>query len=296
MKHAFLITTYGHFDLLYHLLVALNHCDSLFYIHIDKKSARKAQSSKYIEEIKKFPNAVILSNNIKVNWGAFSHSQAIILLLKEAMKNTETEYFHTMSAQDFPIHNISKIFSFFEEARRQNFEYISHKPVPTPTWKGDQGRDRFQYYHLNDYLNPKSKIPWIMIRIGVHLQKLLHLKRTFPEGFEQLYGGHIWWSLSRDVITCLLRYIADNPCFINRFKHTFCSEEIIFQTIILNSPYAKNVVNNNLRYVEMQGASPKILKAEDYEKLIHSDRLFARKMAKESAPLVKMLQNESDIG
>ena len=291
MKHAFLITTYNHFDLLYHLVESLNHSDSLFYIHIDKKSDRIAQSSVDIEKIKKIPNVVFLSNNIKVNWGAFSHAQAIILLLKEAIKNPDIAYFHTLSAQDFPIINISGIMDFFEAAYKQRLDYISYKTVPTPTWKGNQGIDRFQYYHLNDQLNPKIKFQWLIIRMVVLLQKFLRIKRPFPKGFDQLYGGHIWWSLSRDAVTYLLKYISENPCFIDRFKHTHCSEEIIFQTIIMNSPYAGNVVNNNLRYVEMQGSSPKILKAEDYEKIINSDRLFARKMAKESDCLVKMLNN-----
>ncbi len=221
---------------------------------------------------------------------AFSHTRAIILLLKEAIKNPDIAYFHTLSAQDFPILDISEILTFFEKAPKNNLEYIGYRPVPIPAWKGNQGLDRFQFYHLNDYLNPKNKIHWLIIRTGVHLQKLLSIKRPYPKGFDQLYGGHVWWSLSRDSITYLLKYIDEHSDFINRFKHTHCSEELIFQTVIMNSPHAQNVVNNNLRYVEMQGASPKILKAEDYEKIINSDRLFARKIAKESTSLVEMLK------
>ena len=290
MKHAFLITTYCHFDLLRNLIESLNHSDSMFYIHIDKKYDSVAQASSDIEKIKKLPNVMILSHNIKVNWGAFSHSQAIILLLKEAIKNPEIEYFHTISAQDFPIFSISKILSFFEESKKQNLEYMSQRPIPAPTKKRHQVRDWFLYYHFNDHLNPKIKLQWQIIRMIVLVQEILHIKRHFPKGFEQLYRGHIWWSLSRNAILYLLEYINDNPSFVNRFKHTHCSEEIIFQTIIMHSPYAKNVVTNNLRYVEMQGSSPKILKSEDYDMLINSDKLFARKIAEESMPLVEMLK------
>ena len=292
MKHAFLITAYGHFDLLFNLVNTLQHPDVFFYIHIDKKTEKQAECSPYVKKLRLLTNVRILSNNIKVNWGAFSHTKAILLLLKEAVKNQDIDFFHTMSAQDFPIYDISTILEFFKTAKQNKSEYIFCKEVPTPTWGKNQGLDRFLYYHFNDLLNPKIKIQWIMLRLLVKIQQLLKIKRPFPKEFNQLYGGHIWWSLSRESILYILKYLDDNPAFLNRFKHTHCSEEIIFQTIIMNSPFKDKVMYNNLRYVEMQGSSPKILTENDYVKIMSSDKIFVRKIGAESKLLIEKITEQ----
>jgi len=68
---------------------------------------------------------------------------------------------------------------------------------------------------------------------------------------------------------------------LNRLKHSFCSEEIYFQTIIMNSPFSDKVINNNLRYIKWEyknGSMPAILDEEDYEEVEKSNQLFARKI------------------
>jgi len=67
-------------------------------------------------------------------------------------------------------------------------------------------------------------------------------------------------------------------------KYTFCPEELYFQTVIMNSKYAKNVSNNNLRYIDWNpsrvgkdSTSPAILDLNDLEKIKNSNMLFARK-------------------
>jgi hypothetical protein len=63
-------------------------------------------------------------------------------------------------------------------------------------------------------------------------------------------------------------------------KFTFCSEEIYFQTILLNSKYINNIINDNLRYIDWdsgRGGYPAFLDKTDYEKIKHSNKIFARK-------------------
>jgi hypothetical protein len=57
-------------------------------------------------------------------------------------------------------------------------------------------------------------------------------------------------------------------------------DEIFFQTIILNSSFARRAVNDNLRYIEWKdpdAGSPAILRKSDFQKLASSSKLFARK-------------------
>ncbi|MNG36128.1 hypothetical protein D3C84_1230620 [compost metagenome] len=48
----------------------------------------------------------------------------------------------------------------------------------------------------------------------------------------------------------------------------------------MNSAFAKKVTNNNLRHIDWiarNGNNPAILDATDYDKLVQTDALFARK-------------------
>lgn len=69
---------------------------------------------------------------------------------------------------------------------------------------------------------------------------------------------------------------------------TVCMDEIIFQTLICNSPFKKNIVNDNYRYIDWSDHSkgnnkgnPNLLLTKDYNKIINSNKFFARKFDNE---------------
>lgn len=63
--------------------------------------------------------------------------------------------------------------------------------------------------------------------------------------------------------------------------HTVIPEEFFFQTIILNSPYKLGVVTQNMQYFhenKRNGSAPAYLYETDYEKIIDSEKFFAREI------------------
>ena len=114
------------------------------------------------------------------------------------------------------------------------------------------------------------------------IQKRLGVKRAYPKTFpNEIYGGSTYWTLSRKAVDYVLSYMNDNPEYLKRFEWTFCAEEIFFQTIIMNSPLAKDVVNDPLRYIvweERNNSYPANLDETDFEEMKNSKNLFARKM------------------
>ncbi len=66
---------------------------------------------------------------------------------------------------------------------------------------------------------------------------------------------------------------------MKHFSYSLCPDELFLQTIILNSPFATNVINNNCRYTEwdQSSAHPRILTVADFDKISSADKLFARK-------------------
>jgi hypothetical protein len=112
------------------------------------------------------------------------------------------------------------------------------------------------------------------------LQKIIGFKRSISSIMPKIYGGSTYWSLSRACIEHVLDFTKQNKYVLNRFKYTLCPEEFYFQTIIINSGFAGNVINNNLRYIDWNyrnGNRPSVLDDSDYENILNSNAFFARK-------------------
>ena len=63
--------------------------------------------------------------------------------------------------------------------------------------------------------------------------------------------------------------------------HTVIPEEFFFQTIILNSPYKLGVITQNMQYFDQNkrnGSAWAYLYETDYEKIIDSEKFFAREI------------------
>jgi hypothetical protein len=292
MNHGFLITAYKNPDELAGLIKILDSEESFFFIHIDKKSALLKEP--IVLDLKQRANVHIVDNPLRVHWGGFSHLRAILYLTKIALENKEIKYFHALSGQCFPIRPVNEIFDFFE--KNNGKEFIDYFDLPATCWANNGGMDRMDYYHLHDILNTKSKRFEKRNLDYIKLQKFLNLKRSYSDQYPKLYGGSTWWSLSRRALEYVSDFIRNTPGFYERFKHTFCTEEIFFQTILLNSPFRENIVNDNLRYIDWNarnGNCPANLDETDFHLLLNSNKLFARKFEKNISEKLKKMIIES---
>ncbi len=272
MKHAFLITAYKN---IHHLKSIMEYFDDncTFYIHIDKKSI---VTEKELNSLKASTQNLFVSRKFKTNWGGVNHLNCILLLLKEALLNKENEYIHLISGHDFPIKSPSYFTTFLNENKgRQFMEYF---PLPNKIWENG-GMDRLQYYNMYDFIDGKGKYQ-AYINKFINIQKKIGFKRQLKFNGINLYGGSTWWTLSYDCCKYVIDYSEKNSFFLKLFDYTFCAEEIFFQTVIMNSTFRKDVLNNNLRYIDWEyrnGNIPAVLDKSDILKLTESEHLFARR-------------------
>lgn len=105
-------------------------------------------------------------------------------------------------------------------------------------------------------------------------------KRKFPS-YKTLYRGSKskWWSITGECAAHLVNIFEKNKKLRNFLKYTWCSDEFVVATIIMNSDFRVSTVNNNLRYIDWseQKASPKILRTADFDAINQSKMAFARK-------------------
>jgi len=266
MRLANIIITHKNPGQLERIIKRMEHPDSDFYIHLDKKIDMKG-----FEYLGQMDSVYFIKNRFVCNWGGYSTLEAMVGSLKEVLDN-ETEYgfYNLMSAQDYPIKTNEEIHEFFLSNAKKSF--IFYENDPTGKW-WSEAVYRFKRYHLTDF-NFMGKS---------FLEKMLNKilpERIFPIQGE-LYGGSkaSWWSLNTAVATYLTDVFSAQK-ELNKFLR-FCwgTDEFVIPTILMNSPLKDNIVNNNLRYIEFPDrlANPKILDLEDFDKMMDSNMLFARK-------------------
>lgn len=274
MKHAILITAYKDFKELKRLVDQFDENFNI-YIHIDKKSIVEQRD---FDMLKETTNVAFVSQEYTVNWGGVNHLKSYLLLSEEALKKAENQYFHLITGEDFPIKNNSSFKSLFKEEIKSKI-YMDCVKMPREDWSNG-GMDRLEHYNFYDVLNAKSKFGRIFIYGLYRLQLLFNFKRkiTFQE---KLYGGSTYWTIPRNALEYVIDFTQEKPEFLNRFKHTFCAEEIYFQTIIMNSKYAQNVVDEDLRFIDwgrVGEVRPAYLDENDFDTIVASNKLFARKI------------------
>ncbi|WP_336830741.1 MULTISPECIES: beta-1,6-N-acetylglucosaminyltransferase [Sphingobacterium] len=267
MKQAILITAYKDTSSVYELVKVFGE-DFNFYVHFDKKSQLDVTS------LKSITNLTII-NSYKVNWGGTNHFFAILDLCKAALENKDNVFFHLITAEDFPIKSLS---DFWQLDIGKN--YLDYTEFPYYGWDSSGGFDRINYYRFFDLFNAKKKNGARILNFLLNLQKKIGLKRK-SLNFDKLYGGSTYWSLNRESLEKVFSVLDYK--MLRRLRYTFCAEEFVFQSIIMNSALKHTVVNNNLRYIDWQskrGGDPAFLDETDFDNLKNCDKLFARKILK----------------
>jgi hypothetical protein len=103
--------------------------------------------------------------------------------------------------------------------------------------------------------------------------------RKMPAGL-QPYGGSQWWTLSREAILYISEFIDRLPSFVSFSKRSFIPDESFIQTIVSNSHLSDRITGDDLRLVVWDRPSPPypaVLRIDDLDMLLASEKLFARK-------------------
>lgn len=264
-KHAYLIMAHTNFNQLQTLISILDDPRNDIYVHVDKR-ATKFNERYYVTKFSK----LIFINRKAVNWGAYSQIDCEIRLLKAAKDSGITySYYHLLSGLDFPIKDQNYIHSFFE--KNEGKEFLDFDP------KSDNNTfDRVKYYYFfQDFIGRnKGKIPGILYYLqerSITIQRKIGTKRkfTFP-----MYKGANWFSITNDLVTFVLQQKSN---IRKRFRYTLCADEIVLQSIAMNSPYRQNIVNCSLREIDWTRGEPYTYRTGDLSILKASTALFARK-------------------
>lgn len=277
-QHAFLITAYRSPDLLNRLLSRYAHTIPC-YVHVDRKARMQP------EELLQHPNICIIKQ-FRVNWGGINHWLAFLELMKQAAADGY-DYYHLITGQDYVV---APLYDF--DTLMGGISHVNYDWLERGVWNKTLYFDRYNVYRFYDFLNVKNPIwgshLWDAGLFLAKVQRHLGINRPMPL---PVYAGNGYCSLTHEATCYILDYLEQHPAFLRRMRHTFCAEEIMFPTILMNSPLRDRVSNDNLRFISWEGYQPpRILDETDFDELASGKYLFARKIDPlKSARLLQML-------
>jgi hypothetical protein len=262
MRVAHLIITYTSPLQTERMIRSMQHPDFDFYIHVDKKV--DISSHLFLAGI---PQVYLIDNRTDVVWAGYNTIKATIRSVEEILASGKKyDYIHLMSGQDYPIKPANQVHDFFVKHNGHEFLEFEH----FDKWS-DEAYPRIQQYHLTNYRFPgRYQFQWLM-------NKLLP-SRVSPVQMEY-FGSSMFWALTPMCLRYVIDFLKSNPKF-QRFMHfTWGADEFLFQTLVLNSSFKTNVLNNNLLFLDRgKGeAHPNIITTAHYQAMLQSEKLFARK-------------------
>lgn len=264
MKVAHLILAHKAPAQLERLVRALAHPQADCFIHLDRKADSQAFAA-----LASLPGVRFIGHRLDVRWGGYSLTQAALESMREILRApAEYEVINLISGEDYPIKPLAAIHDFW--AQHPGCSFLEYEPAGSAWWQANMRRAT--QYHFTEFSFP-----------GRYLAERL-LNRLLPRRrppLPRLYGGNMggWYTLSRAGAEYVINYLDGHPRLRRYARFTWGSDEFLIHSILLNSPLAATIVNNNMRYIDWSGggSSPRVLTQADLPALRASPCLFARK-------------------
>lgn len=243
------------------------------FVHIDKKNRNHL-----IGKIVKSVNVKISQQSVSCEWGDISQIDATLHLLREAVSSkNEYDYVCLRSGQDLLIKNGFKEFlstynsNIFMSVRKMSLRESAQIKIKWPKVT----RKRYTGIH------PIRMYRRLLIEFYSRGINILPNTYKLPVDYE-LYKGSQWFTLPMEVVRYMIKFLDENEWYYRCFENALVPDECFFQTLIMNSPYKNNVINNNLFFIRWgeklsERNSPSYLKKEDINAIEKSNQYFARK-------------------
>ncbi|CAN5575641.1 beta-1,6-N-acetylglucosaminyltransferase [soil metagenome] len=262
---AIIIMAYKDPEQIKRLVTRMNHPSFDFYIHVDKKI-----NIEPFLFLGKMERVFIATTRYEIIWAGYSLVKAMLSCTKEIMNSRQHyDFISTFSGQDYPLQPINSIVDYYSQ--RLGHSFFSLEDDDSSWWS--HAVTRVNKYHFTDFkFRGRYKFQYLVNRILP--------KRTFPI-FKKLYGGPCatFWTMSHDCAGYVIDFLEKNMSLRRFAKFTWACDEFLIPTIVMNSHFRNSVINDNGRYIDWSrgGSNPKILGSEDFDQIMSSGKLYARK-------------------
>lgn len=278
----YLIFPYNNFDQLELLVNKIKTKNSKVYIHVEKN----------VKDFPRIKDVYYIENRYHCAWGWTWILKAELAALSESYKHMKKwDHAVFMSWQCFPIKKIDYIEDYINglwnksvvhcDSSRDYTEWV------TKYWFYDI--DFHLPVFINSYIikflskfkkfDKNTKVPILNVILS-ELISLILPRRKFISDNYKIYKWSSWCILSYNHIDFILEFLGTDKwkIFLKNYDYTLIPNETFFQTILYNVK-KDEIIDMLMWYIDWWGisSSPIVLTMKDFDKLINSDKLFARK-------------------
>jgi len=279
MRIAYLVLAHHRPRQLRRLVGRLAGSQTRCYVHVDRRAPAAVCGA--VRDLA----GVHLVEPVACRWGDFSLVRAILRCLDAALDDTDRfDVAVLLSGQDYPIKPAGHIDAVL--ASRAGRSTLHHWKLPSQRWANERGgADRYEFWNLRigrrfvPIFGPCAFDNPFVHRLWNGLARRVPVTRRFPAGLVP-YGGSGWWAMDRADAEAVRRYIVRNPGVVRFFRGVRIPDEMLLQTILMNSPGAERVVNEPLHFLRwppLGATSPQVLTSRDLDDIAAAPQLFARK-------------------
>ena len=277
LKHGFLIMAHKYPEQFKDIINMLNAPNHYFFVNIDKKNNME-------DFYTDLPNCHFLTDSggrMDVAYAGYSMVECTLRLLKAAY-DAGMDYFHLISAQDYPCRQNKEFDEFFEKHKPQSYMYYDSEEERS-RWMDNKYASRIKPWYLIDIRHRNIKIINLVCRGFNFISRRFWWRKDIPN----LYAGWLWFSWYKDVVGFVLNELQVNKEFFKRFHHTCCCDELVFHTLLAPHIDELNIESHNsLRYINWHKValgrnnpgSPLTLNEEEYDEIMSNGALFCRKV------------------
>jgi len=274
-RHAYLIAAHNKPAQLITLLTLLNDACNDIYLHLDAKATCFSEDALRAAAPK---SRMFFVERRDARWGSEVFIDVIVSLLARAASE-EHVFYHMLSGVDLPLKPQREIHAYFDAHAGEEFVSFERETAKPEVIAG-----RIGLWHWTRPVNPfVLKFHRRLTPLSGRLQQLFGVNRVKKSGVTFQKGG-VWFSITH----AFARYALEQmPKYRVFYKHSSCADEIWLQTALYNSPFMQkrafmgfdDELAATMRYVDWTGggASPRTLTSADFDMLMESGLLFARK-------------------
>lgn len=241
------------------LFKSIYNPNNYYLIHIDKK-ASKDLHKEVTNFINDFENTYILESE-SIVWWWYSMVNVELNWIKKLLELwLNWNFFINLSGQDYPVKSQNDINIFLKENRENNYIKVSNQITERP-----DTMNRIENYFIDNwnYINE------------IKNEKRDFLEDTIP---------YIWWQwmiLNRKCCEFICNSLETKK-FEDYYINTLIPDESYFQTLLMNSSFDWNIINDDKRSIIWVNdwdikLRPKTFTKEDINFLSLENNLFARK-------------------
>lgn len=229
-------------------------------------------------------NIILIDKRLDVKWGHVSQIDAMLVLLEISLQY-DFKYFSLISGDCVLTKSTDYIAKLFQEP---DVEYIAFQDNNSGI---DPALRLKNLYHKHFWGKQKSlsckltcKYYSLLYRLGMH-------QNPYMDSLPPLHKGTNWFSITQKTVVRVMDFVKKNETYHQAFKQSICGDEVFFHTIIGNladiklyqASKTKHLPAKALRYIDWFSGPefPKILSEADFNNIIQSNCIFARKFSKQ---------------